>query len=184
MGMFANMGWELTVGFPHPHSWSCDCYWTWTYVSGTLTLDGLVEGDFGSDTWNFFGFGWILFFWIGCELVAGWTWLGVVWMELFMVGCVGYCVLWFQFYQPLNGFVGGLLIVGASFDGVKFLDLDDSVNGAEEINGDISKQMNLDDESDIEGVSDTVFDDKVDSLGHEHTQNLSPNEKENSSEPL
>ncbi|GJY19601.1 RNA-directed DNA polymerase, eukaryota, partial [Tanacetum coccineum] len=36
---------------------------------------------------------------------------------------------------------------------------DDSVNGAEEINGDISKQMNLDDESDIEGVSDTVFDD-------------------------
>ncbi|GKG65443.1 hypothetical protein Tco_0675292, partial [Tanacetum coccineum] len=32
--------------------------------------------------------------------------------------------------------------------------------------------MNLDDESDIEGVSDTVFDDKADSLGHEHTQNL------------
>ncbi|GJV54690.1 RNA-directed DNA polymerase, eukaryota [Tanacetum coccineum] len=51
---------------------------------------------------------------------------------------------------------------------------DDSVNGAEEINGDISKQMNLDDESDIEGVSDTVFDDKADSLGHEHTQNLIP----------
>ncbi|GKA52728.1 RNA-directed DNA polymerase, eukaryota [Tanacetum coccineum] len=49
---------------------------------------------------------------------------------------------------------------------------DDSVNGAEEINGDISKQMNLDDETDIEGVSDTVFDDKADSLGHEHTQNL------------
>ncbi|GJU80297.1 RNA-directed DNA polymerase, eukaryota [Tanacetum coccineum] len=61
---------------------------------------------------------------------------------------------------------------------------DDSVNGAEEINGDISKQMNLDDESDIEGVSDTVFDDKADSLGHEHTQNLSPNEKENSSDPF
>ncbi|GJY03852.1 hypothetical protein Tco_0369792 [Tanacetum coccineum] len=53
-----------------------------------------------------------------------------------------------------------------------------------EINGDISKQMNLDDESDIEGVSDTVFDDKADSLGHEHTQNLSPNEKENSSDPF
>ncbi|GJT80640.1 RNA-directed DNA polymerase, eukaryota [Tanacetum coccineum] len=51
-------------------------------------------------------------------------------------------------------------------------------------NGDISKQMNLDDESDIEGVSDTVFDDKADSLGHEHTQNLSPNEKENSSDPF
>ncbi|GJX32954.1 RNA-directed DNA polymerase, eukaryota, partial [Tanacetum coccineum] len=61
---------------------------------------------------------------------------------------------------------------------------DDSVNGAEEINGDISKQMNLDDETDIEGVSDTVFDDKADSLGHEHTQNLSPNEKENSSDPF
>ncbi|GJW79656.1 cellulose synthase-like protein G3 [Tanacetum coccineum] len=61
---------------------------------------------------------------------------------------------------------------------------DDSVNDAEEINGDISKQMNLDDESDIEGVSDTVFDDKADSLGHEHTQNLSPNEKENSSNPF
>ncbi|GJX87709.1 hypothetical protein Tco_0339723 [Tanacetum coccineum] len=44
--------------------------------------------------------------------------------------------------------------------------------------------MNLDDESDIEGVSDTVFDDKADSLGHEHTQNLSPNEKENSSNPF
>ncbi|GKG51900.1 hypothetical protein Tco_0544538, partial [Tanacetum coccineum] len=58
------------------------------------------------------------------------------------------------------------------------------VNGAEEINGDISKQMNLDDESDIEGVFDTVFDDKADSLGHEHTQNLSPNEKENSSDPF
>ncbi|GJU42892.1 hypothetical protein Tco_1195849 [Tanacetum coccineum] len=57
---------------------------------------------------------------------------------------------------------------------------DDSVNGAEEINGDISKQMNLDEESDIEGVFDTVFDDKADSLGHEDTQNLSPNEKENS----
>ncbi|GKC43077.1 RNA-directed DNA polymerase, eukaryota [Tanacetum coccineum] len=42
---------------------------------------------------------------------------------------------------------------------------DDSVNGAEEINGDISKQMNLDDETDIKGVSDTVFDDKADSLG-------------------
>ncbi|GJX90595.1 RNA-directed DNA polymerase, eukaryota, nucleotide-binding alpha-beta plait domain protein [Tanacetum coccineum] len=54
---------------------------------------------------------------------------------------------------------------------------DDSVNGAKEINGDISKQMNLDDETDIEGVSDTVFNDKADSLGHEHTQNLSPNEK-------
>ncbi|GJU69084.1 RNA-directed DNA polymerase, eukaryota [Tanacetum coccineum] len=53
-----------------------------------------------------------------------------------------------------------------------------------EINGDISKQMNLDDESDIEGVSGTVFDDKADSLGHEHTQNLSPNEKENSSDPF
>ncbi|GKF23266.1 hypothetical protein Tco_0075588, partial [Tanacetum coccineum] len=56
---------------------------------------------------------------------------------------------------------------------------DDSVNSAEEINGDISKQMNLDEETDIKGVSDTVFDDKADSLGHEHTQNLSPNEKEN-----
>ncbi|GKB79591.1 hypothetical protein Tco_0946486 [Tanacetum coccineum] len=55
---------------------------------------------------------------------------------------------------------------------------------AEEINGDISKQMNLDDETNIEGVSDTVFDDKADSLGHEHTQNLSPNEKENSSDPF
>ncbi|GJU82041.1 hypothetical protein Tco_1284406, partial [Tanacetum coccineum] len=32
--------------------------------------------------------------------------------------------------------------------------------------------------------SDTVFDDKADSLGHEHTQNLSPNEKENSSDPF
>ncbi|GJV63444.1 hypothetical protein Tco_1474272, partial [Tanacetum coccineum] len=42
---------------------------------------------------------------------------------------------------------------------------DDSVNGAEEINGDISKQMNLDEETDIEGVSDIVFDDKADSLG-------------------
>ncbi|GJT05586.1 RNA-directed DNA polymerase, eukaryota [Tanacetum coccineum] len=29
-----------------------------------------------------------------------------------------------------------------------------------------------------------VFDDKADSLGHEHTQNLSPNEKENSSDPF
>ncbi|GJW39584.1 RNA-directed DNA polymerase, eukaryota [Tanacetum coccineum] len=38
--------------------------------------------------------------------------------------------------------------------------------------------------SDIDGVSDTVFDDKADSLGHEHTQNLSPNEKENSSDPF
>ncbi|GJU68480.1 hypothetical protein Tco_1254739 [Tanacetum coccineum] len=61
---------------------------------------------------------------------------------------------------------------------------DDSVNGAEEINGHISKQMDLDEETDIEGVSDTVFDDKADSLGHEHTQNLSPNEKENSSDPF
>ncbi|GKA91477.1 RNA-directed DNA polymerase, eukaryota, partial [Tanacetum coccineum] len=61
---------------------------------------------------------------------------------------------------------------------------DDSINVVEEINGDISKQMNLDDETDIEGVSDTVFDDKDDSLGHEHTQNLSPNEKENSSDPF
>ncbi|GJZ26609.1 hypothetical protein Tco_0570862, partial [Tanacetum coccineum] len=38
--------------------------------------------------------------------------------------------------------------------------------------------------SDIEGVSDTVFDDKADSLGHEHTKNVSPNEKENSSDPF
>ncbi|GJX93893.1 hypothetical protein Tco_0348479 [Tanacetum coccineum] len=48
----------------------------------------------------------------------------------------------------------------------------------------ICKQINLDDETDIKGVSDTVFDDKADSLGHEHTQNLSPNEKENSSDPF
>ncbi|GJW88887.1 RNA-directed DNA polymerase, eukaryota [Tanacetum coccineum] len=44
--------------------------------------------------------------------------------------------------------------------------------------------MNLDDETDIEGVSNTIFDDKADSLGHEHTQNLSPNEKENSCDPF
>ncbi|GJV80313.1 hypothetical protein Tco_1516183, partial [Tanacetum coccineum] len=33
---------------------------------------------------------------------------------------------------------------------------DDSVNGAEEINGDISKQMNLDDETDIEGMENSL----------------------------
>ncbi|GJZ80214.1 RNA-directed DNA polymerase, eukaryota [Tanacetum coccineum] len=61
---------------------------------------------------------------------------------------------------------------------------DDSVNGAEEINGDISKQMNLDDETDIEGVSDTVFDDKAESWGMNKLRIQSQNEKENSSNPF
>ncbi|GKC27162.1 hypothetical protein Tco_1034456, partial [Tanacetum coccineum] len=59
---------------------------------------------------------------------------------------------------------------------------DDSVNGAEEINGDISKQMNLDDETDIECVLLQFFDDKADSLGMNTILESVTNEKENSSE--
>ncbi|GJT70259.1 RNA-directed DNA polymerase, eukaryota [Tanacetum coccineum] len=61
---------------------------------------------------------------------------------------------------------------------------DDSVNGDEEKNVDKSKKVNLEDESDIEGVSETVFGDQVDPLSHEHNQNPIPNEKENSSDPF
>ncbi|GKD42339.1 RNA-directed DNA polymerase, eukaryota [Tanacetum coccineum] len=38
---------------------------------------------------------------------------------------------------------------------------EDSVNGAEEINGDISKQMNLDDETDIEGEANSGLDSSI-----------------------
>ncbi|GJT58235.1 RNA-directed DNA polymerase, eukaryota [Tanacetum coccineum] len=67
---------------------------------------------------------------------------------------------------------------------VEYCSEDDSVKGVEENNVDTSKQVNMDDESDVEGVSETYFGDQVDSSGHEQAQNLSSNEKEISSDPF
>ncbi|GJX09835.1 RNA-directed DNA polymerase, eukaryota [Tanacetum coccineum] len=67
-----------------------------------------------------------------------------------------------------------------SFKGVndaEFVSDDDSVNGEEEKNDDMSKKVNLEDESDIEGVSETVFGDQDDPLVQELNQNSYPTEK-------
>ena len=42
----------------------------------------------------------------------------------------------------------------------------------------------MDDNSDVDGVSETYFGDQVDSSGHDQPQNLSPKEKEISSDPF
>nr|GEY80979.1 RNA-directed DNA polymerase, eukaryota [Tanacetum cinerariifolium] len=67
---------------------------------------------------------------------------------------------------------------------VEYFSEDDSVNGDEEKNAGMSKKANLKDESDIEGVSETVFGDQVEPLCHEHNQNPLSKEKENSSDPF
>ncbi|GJQ88864.1 RNA-directed DNA polymerase, eukaryota [Tanacetum coccineum] len=53
-----------------------------------------------------------------------------------------------------------------------------------EKNDDMSKKVNLEDESDIEGVSETVFGNQDDPLVQELNQNSLPNEKEISSDPF
>ncbi|GJW65785.1 RNA-directed DNA polymerase, eukaryota [Tanacetum coccineum] len=80
-----------------------------------------------------------------------------------------------------------LFVWSPSFKGVndaEFVSDDDSVNGEEEKNDDMSKKVNLEDESDIEGVSETVFGDQDDPLVQELNQNSLPNEKEISSDPF
>ncbi|PWA93092.1 RNA-directed DNA polymerase, eukaryota [Artemisia annua] len=67
---------------------------------------------------------------------------------------------------------------------VEYCSEDESVKGAEENNVDTSKQVNMDDDSDVDGVSETYFGDQVDSSGHDQPQNLSPKEKEISSDPF
>ncbi|GKB84425.1 RNA-directed DNA polymerase, eukaryota [Tanacetum coccineum] len=60
-----------------------------------------------------------------------------------------------------------LFVWSPSFKGVndaEFVSDDDSVNGEEEKNDDMSKKVNLEDESDIEGVSEMVFGDQDDPL--------------------
>ncbi|GJS42784.1 heat shock protein 83, partial [Tanacetum coccineum] len=72
-----------------------------------------------------------------------------------------------------------------SFKGVndaEFVSDDDS--GEEDKNDDMSKKVNLEDESDIEGVSETVFGDQDDPLVQELNQNSLINEKEISSDPF
>nr|GEX01537.1 RNA-directed DNA polymerase, eukaryota [Tanacetum cinerariifolium] len=54
----------------------------------------------------------------------------------------------------------------------------------EEKNVDLSKKVNLEDESDIEGVSEAAFGDQDDPLVQELNQNSLPNEKEISSDPF
>nr|GEX03912.1 RNA-directed DNA polymerase, eukaryota [Tanacetum cinerariifolium] len=82
-----------------------------------------------------------------------------------------------------------LFVWSPSFKGVKdgeFFSDDDSVYGEEENNIDLSKKENLadEDESDIKGVSETVFGEEDNPLDQEPIQNLSPNVKENSSNPF
>nr|GEV44233.1 RNA-directed DNA polymerase, eukaryota [Tanacetum cinerariifolium] len=69
---------------------------------------------------------------------------------------------------------------------VEFFSNDDSVYGEEENNIDLSKKENLadEDESDIEGISEIVFGEQEDPLDQEPIKNLSPNVKENSSDPF
>ncbi|GJU22463.1 RNA-directed DNA polymerase, eukaryota [Tanacetum coccineum] len=61
---------------------------------------------------------------------------------------------------------------------------DESVKGADVNNVDTSKQVNLEAESDVEGVSDTYFGEHDDNLGNEQDPIQSPNEKEISSDPF
>ncbi|GJU62965.1 RNA-directed DNA polymerase, eukaryota [Tanacetum coccineum] len=80
-----------------------------------------------------------------------------------------------------------LFVWSPSFKGVndaEFVSDDDSVNGEEEKNDDMSKKVNLEDESDIEGVSETVFGDQDDPLVQELNQNSLQNENEISSDPF
>nr|GEV55874.1 RNA-directed DNA polymerase, eukaryota [Tanacetum cinerariifolium] len=67
---------------------------------------------------------------------------------------------------------------------IEYCSEDDSVKGGEENNVDASKQVNMNDDSDVDGVSETYFGDQVDSSGHDQAQNLSPKEKEVSSDPF
>ncbi|GJV95485.1 RNA-directed DNA polymerase, eukaryota, partial [Tanacetum coccineum] len=73
---------------------------------------------------------------------------------------------------------------GKRVNDAEFVSDDDSVNGEEEKNDDMSKKVNLEDESDIEGVSETIFGDQDDPLVQELNQNSLPNEKEISSDPF
>nr|GEU93709.1 RNA-directed DNA polymerase, eukaryota [Tanacetum cinerariifolium] len=80
-----------------------------------------------------------------------------------------------------------LFVWSPSFKGVndaEFFSDNDFVNREEEKNVDLSKKVNLEDESDIEGVSKTAFGDQDDPLVQELNQNLLPNEKEISSYPF
>ncbi|GKF92943.1 hypothetical protein Tco_0279662, partial [Tanacetum coccineum] len=80
-----------------------------------------------------------------------------------------------------------LFVWSPSFKGVndaEFVSDDDFVNGEEEKNDDMSKKVNLEDESDIKGVSETVFGDQDDPLVQELNQNSLPNKKEISSDPF
>ncbi|GJZ91854.1 RNA-directed DNA polymerase, eukaryota [Tanacetum coccineum] len=61
---------------------------------------------------------------------------------------------------------------------------DESIKGADVNNVDTSKQVNLEAESDVEGVSDTYFGEHDDNLGNEQDLIQSPNEKEISSDPF
>ncbi|GKG55866.1 hypothetical protein Tco_0574760, partial [Tanacetum coccineum] len=67
---------------------------------------------------------------------------------------------------------------------VVFCSDDESVKGADENNVETSKHVNLEAESDVEGVSDTYFGDQYDISGHEQVPTQSPNEKEISSDPF
>ncbi|GJX81606.1 RNA-directed DNA polymerase, eukaryota [Tanacetum coccineum] len=80
-----------------------------------------------------------------------------------------------------------LFVWSPSFKGVndaEFVSDDDFVNGEEEKNDDMSKKVNLEDESYIEGISETVFGDQDDPLVQELNQNSLPNEKEIFSDPF
>nr|GEY00294.1 RNA-directed DNA polymerase, eukaryota, nucleotide-binding alpha-beta plait domain protein [Tanacetum cinerariifolium] len=97
---------------------------------------------------------------------------------------------WFsQLRTAQSDFVSRERIAWIDIEGVtsscldaEYFSEDDSINGDEEKNADMSKKVNLEDESDIEGVSETVFGDQVEPLGHEHNQNPLPKEKENSND--
>ncbi|GJX88543.1 RNA-directed DNA polymerase, eukaryota [Tanacetum coccineum] len=61
---------------------------------------------------------------------------------------------------------------------------DESVKGAEEDKGEVSKHLNSDAESDVEGVSETYFGEQEDNLGEDQAPEQSLNEKEISSDPF
>nr|GEV69098.1 putative reverse transcriptase domain-containing protein [Tanacetum cinerariifolium] len=61
---------------------------------------------------------------------------------------------------------------------------DESVKGADEINVETSKQVNLDAESDVEGVSKTYFGEQDDNLGNDQDPIQPLNEKETSNDPF
>nr|GEZ93999.1 RNA-directed DNA polymerase, eukaryota [Tanacetum cinerariifolium] len=61
---------------------------------------------------------------------------------------------------------------------------DESVKGADKHNVETSKQVNLDAESDVEGVSETYFGEHDDNLGNDQDPTQPLNEKDNSNDPF